>query len=101
MQAATARAPRDREIGFALCQLADGQVIPGVVVTGDLMGVSIPLRCPPGAVPMGTFHTHPQGRLMPSPDDIRAAMQTNIKRLCIGQPETGLVRCWDVDNMMV
>lgn len=87
-------APRDREIGFALCRAPDGGLARGPVTTGHKFGVDISLECPPESELFGTFHTHPGGTAEPSPQDREMTRRHGLKQLCIGVPDTGELKCY-------
>jgi proteasome lid subunit RPN8/RPN11 len=82
------------EHGRCMCD-DNGVLILGPETTGDRYNVSVDIACPQGK-PVGIFHTHPGGKPVPSPTDIRSAQQYKLKTLCIGVPETGEVRCHKV-----
>lgn len=80
----------DRETGFTIC--SNGALRRGPEATGHRYGVRVDIQCPVGK-PVGIFHTHPGGVPEPSDADITEAQRFNIPYLCIGVPETGIIRC--------
>ena len=87
--------PTDKEIGKALCKGPDGQIAGGPVAEGHMYGVTIPVSCPPGYNPVGTWHTHPGGVVEPSPEDWEMTRKLGFRYLCVTVPETGQTQCLD------
>lgn len=72
------------EFGFPLCQLPDGTINRNVRVShGTPTSVEVDSHCPPGSVYQGVYHTHPGGVDFPSRQDLRAAVQSGAKVMCI------------------
>lgn len=80
-----------REYGFMVCD-ANG-LYRGPESVGGPLSVSITPRCPQGGRPKAIFHTHPGGVPVPSPTDFSEAQRLRIPVLCIGVPETGVIKC--------
>jgi len=85
--------PTDKEIGQTLCMGPDG-LKGGPLATGHYYGVTIPIQCPAGYKPIGTWHTHPGGIPKPSNEDWRMTRKHNLRYCCITVPDTGETRCF-------
>lgn len=76
------RLPRN-ELGFAVCELPNGDLINGPVSWGTPTSVEIQLHCPTGSKFVGLGHTHPGGVAEPSDMDIASGFQSDSKALWI------------------
>ena len=85
---------RTNEMGFTLCRTQAGRLVAGPVATGTPTSVDITVACPKGARYEGLFHTHPGGVASPSTTDVRSALRTGAKNMCIDAD--GDLRCWRV-----
>lgn len=81
-----------REHGFTLCT-TNGELVKGPEAVGHRTGVKIDIKCPRGAKPIGSYHTHPGGTVTPSDADVREMQRFRLRHLCIGVPETKQVVC--------
>lgn len=81
------------EEGYPICASGD-QLLAGARVRGrDHDHVSIPLRCPPGSRAVGFWHTHPDGKPVPSKQDVSEAVRLGMDLICVTVPEKGITRC--------
>jgi len=85
--------PLNNEVGAMLCRRPDGSTVMGPQASGTHDQVDVPFKCPVGSDPYGVWHTHPDGIPEPSPEDIDAALEFGLKRLCVTVPKTGVTRC--------
>ena len=86
------------ETGFTICR-KDNKLIKGCESVGDSQHhVSMKICCPNGGVPVGTYHTHPQGRVEPSDQDIAEMKRLGLDLLCIEVPETKEAKCYRLVN---
>lgn len=81
------------EIGAVVCRLSSGALVLGPVVEGTPENVRVPLICPPGAEPVGFWHTHPEGSPRPSLKDVSETAKLGLDFVCATKPETGQTRC--------
>jgi len=87
--------PRNEQ-GFTLCRLKTGRLVRGPVFEGEPTSLRMPVACPAGAAPVGTYHTHPSGDAEPSQQDMDSTRAAGLRFVCVGVPEKGTVRCFDV-----
>ncbi|NIV33250.1 MAG: hypothetical protein GWN58_28535 [Anaerolineae bacterium] len=60
--------------------------------------MTIPISCPRGTEPIGSYHTHPGGDPIPSSLDLRSWRDSGLPGpFCIEVPETGRVQCFRMD----
>ena len=86
------------ERGFTICQ-KDKKLFRGCESVGDSsQHVSMKICCPYGGVPVGTYHTHPRGRVEPSHQDIAEMKRLRLEYLCIEVPERKETRCYRLNN---
>lgn len=76
-----------------LCSRPDGATVLGPRAQGSHDNVQVPYSCPTGSKPFGVWHTHPHGIAEPSDDDLAAARQFGLKKLCVTVPQTGETNC--------
>ena len=82
------------ETGYTICR-KDNKLIKGCESVGDShKHVSMKICCPNGGVPVGTYHTHPKGRVEPSHQDIAEMKRLGLDLLCIEVPETREAKCY-------
>lgn len=81
------------EWGFAVCRDRQGRLTRGPEAVGERMAVSVPVKCPSGCSPIALFHVHPDGYTDPSAADMSETRRFGLKHVCIGQPESGEIRC--------
>ena len=85
------------EKGFTICRKND-KLIKGCESVGDShKHVSIPLCCPQGGVPVGNYHTHPNGSTRPSDADLSEARRHRFEFICIEVPETREAKCYRLE----
>lgn len=87
---------RANEIGATVCKLKNGRLAHGPITEGTPTSVNIRVECPPGGTPVALFHTHPGGVPYPSPMDIKSTRRVGLKHLCIQQPETRELNCFQL-----
>lgn len=84
----------ENEIGFAMCQLPNGSIVPGDIAEGTPVSVNIPVQCPPDTRLVGLMHSHPGGVAHPSSTDIESTRALGLNEMCIVVPETGEINCF-------
>jgi len=77
------------EIGAAICRFPSGQFTFGPWSQGGPASVNIQTRCPNGSQFWGIYHTHPKGVALPSQQDIRSALESGARLLCINATSPG------------
>lgn len=84
------------EIGHAICQCRDGKIRLGPRSTGTSNRVSVKLKCPPGCVVRGVYHSHPSSRAYPSSADVQNLLKAGLPLSCI-QGLDGL-KCYHISE---
>jgi proteasome lid subunit RPN8/RPN11 len=85
--------PGGVEHAFTICERG-GRLARGSQASGDRYSVDLVISCPHGYRALGIFHTHPGGVPIPSEMDLRSAVLHGLTHVCVGVPETGVVRCY-------
>jgi len=86
------------ETGYTICRKGD-KLIKGCESIGDShRHISLKICCNNGGKPVGTFHTHPDGSVDPSPQDIAEMRRLGMEFMCIEVPETREAKCYRLVN---
>jgi proteasome lid subunit RPN8/RPN11 len=93
MRRLSRKLPMNNEVGAMLCRAPDGSTVFGPQAEGSHDNVQVPYQCPAGSEPYGVWHTHPHGVATPSDDDLEAAREFGLRRMCVTVPQTGETRC--------
>ena len=77
-----------------ICQLGQ-EIFFGSEAKGDSPShVTLPVRCPQGSKPIGTWHSHPGGVAEPSAQDISEMRRKGFRHMCISSDTE--TRCYEI-----
>ncbi len=84
------------EEAFTICSCPGKGLARGSHAIGGPVSVSLEVQCPHGYRALGIFHTHPEGHPVLSDADKKEARRLGIRHMCVGVPQSGEVKCYEV-----